>query len=263
MLNRLTVSALLKTVILVTSFCVVVGFSLNAWDSWGRLQAASRIAVIADASANIFKAMHNLRTDRSTTNRLLNSDAPMDSDIEKYLRNIRDTEMPAMGSALGLLGSLEFAQQQTLVPEFDRVFKTMGTLQKEFWEAVAKPKAQRRPELATEYMAAANAMLEVLEKLSAALAAAVNHQDATIDQLLAIKQIAWLLRNTGGEASLLISNGLAAGTLRPEARATYTKLTGGTEAVWNALELTTSGMQLPPALSAAMAATKTAYFEPS
>ncbi len=34
MLNRLTVSALLKTVILVTSFCVVVGFSLNAWDSW-------------------------------------------------------------------------------------------------------------------------------------------------------------------------------------------------------------------------------------
>ena len=104
MLNRLTVSALLKTVILVTSFCVVVGFSLNAWDSWGRLQAASRIAVIADASANIFKAMHNLRTDRSTTNRLLNSDAPMDPDIEKYLRNIRDTEMPAMGNALGLLG---------------------------------------------------------------------------------------------------------------------------------------------------------------
>ncbi len=217
MLNRLTVSALLRTVILVTSFCVVVGFSLNAWDSWGRLQAASRIAVIADASANIFKAMHNLRTDRSTTNRLLNSDAPMDPDIEKYLRNIRDTEMPAMGSALGLLGSLEFAQQQTLVPEFDRVFKTMGTLQKEFWEAVAKPKAQRRPELAKEYMAAANAMLEVLEKLSGALSAAVNHQDATIDQLLAIKQIAWLLRNTAGEASLIVATGLSTGKVSPEA----------------------------------------------
>ena len=50
MLNRLTVSALLKTVILATSFCVVVGFSLNAWESWGRLQVASRISVIADAS---------------------------------------------------------------------------------------------------------------------------------------------------------------------------------------------------------------------
>ena len=34
MLNRLTVSALLKTVILAMSFCVMVGFSLSAWDSW-------------------------------------------------------------------------------------------------------------------------------------------------------------------------------------------------------------------------------------
>ncbi|KRR16805.1 chemotaxis protein [Bradyrhizobium lablabi] len=263
MLNRLTVSALLKTVILVTSFCVVVGFSLNAWDSWGRLQAASRIAVIADASANIFKAMHNLRTDRSTTNRLLNSDAPMDADIEKYLRNIRDTEMPAMGNALGLLGSVEFAQAQTLVPEFDHLFKTMTALQKEFWDAVVKPKAQRRPELAKEYFAAANAMLETLEKLSGNLAAAVNHQDATIDQLLAIKQIAWLLRNTAGEASLIVSTGLSAGKVAPETRLAYTKYTGGIDAAWTALELTSAGMQLPPAISSAIAATKTAYFEPS
>ena len=123
MLNRLTVSALLKTVILATSLCVVVGFSLNAWNSWNRLQVESRISVVADASANLFKAMHNLRTDRSTTNRLLNSDAPMDADIEKYLRNIRDTEMPAMANALGLLGGMEFAQQGTLVPEFDRLLK--------------------------------------------------------------------------------------------------------------------------------------------
>jgi methyl-accepting chemotaxis protein len=139
----------------------------------------------------------------------------------------------------------------------------MGTLQKEFWEAVAKPKAQRRPELAKEYMTAANAMLEVLEKLSGALSAAVNHQDATIDQLLAIKQIAWLLRNTAGEASLIVSVGLSSGKVSPEARLAYTKYSGGIDAAWGALELTASGMQLPPAISSAIAATKTAYFEPS
>src|SRR4030081_3047351 len=116
MLNRLTVSALLKTVILATSFCVVVGFSLNAWDSWGRLQQAGRISVITDASANMFKAMHNLRTDRSTTNRLLNGGAPLDADIEKYLRSLRDAEMPGMSNALALFGKIEFPQQQTLVP---------------------------------------------------------------------------------------------------------------------------------------------------
>jgi methyl-accepting chemotaxis protein len=262
MLNRLTVSALLKAVILTTAFCVVIGFSLNAWDSWGRLQVTGRIAGIAETSANLFKAMHNLRTDRSTTNRLLNSDQPVDSDIDKYLRGLRDTEMPAMGNALSQLASIEFEQQKALVPELDRLFKLLGGLQKEFWTEVAKPKASRRPTLAKEYMDTTQALLETLDKLSAALAANVNHQDATIDQLLAIKQIAWLLRNTAGEASLLISNGLAAGRVTPESRLTYVKFLGGTDIAWNALELTASGMRLPPALSAAIAANKTAYFEP-
>src|SRR6266699_1247357 len=134
MLNRLTVSALLQSVILVTSFCVVIGFSLNAWDSWGRLQLTNRIAVIADASANMFKAMDRLRSDRSTTNRLLNSDQPLDSEMDKYLRGLRDAEMPAMGRALELVARMEFPQQQTLVPDFDRQFKTLSAEQKEFWD---------------------------------------------------------------------------------------------------------------------------------
>ena len=263
MLNRLTVSALLKIVILATSFCVVIGFSLNAWDSWGRLQVANRISVIADTSAYLFKAMHNLRTDRSTTDRLLNSDAPMDADIEKYLRGLRDAEMPSMASALQLLPSMQFAGQQTLVPEFDRLFKLLTAEQQEFWSEVAKPKASRRAALPKEYHDTTQGLLDTLDKMSGALAGAVNHQDADIDQLLAIKQIAWLLRNTGGEASLIISKGLAAGKITPEIRTTYTKFLGGTEIAWNALELTAAGMQLPPALSTALTATKTAYFEPS
>jgi methyl-accepting chemotaxis protein len=262
MLNRLTVSALLQTVILVMSFCVVVGFSLGAWDSWNRLQLTNRIAVIADASANVFKAMHNMRTDQSTTFRLLNSDQPVASDVDKYLREIRDSEMPAMATALGLLPSIEFAQQNTLVPEFDQLFKRLTAQQKEFWDEVAKPKASRRAALAQEYFDTTASLLKTLDRVSAALAAAVNHQDATIDQLLAIKQTAWLLRNTAGEASLLISKGLAAGRIAPELHPTYMKFVGGTEIAYAAVETAASGMQLPPALASAITATKTAYFEP-
>ncbi len=262
MLNRLTVSALLKTVILATAFCVVVGFSLNAWDSWNRLQVASGISVVADASANLFKAMHNLRTDRSTTVRSLNSDAPMDADIEKYLRGIRDAEMPAMAAALATLPGMNFPQQNTLVPEFDRAFKAITAQQKEFWEMMGKPKAQRRADLPKQYTDTVNALLDVMDKLSGTLAATVNHQDATIDQLLMIKQIAWLLRNTAGEASVIVSTGLAAGKVSPETKLSYIKNAGGTEIAWNALELVSAGMQLPPALEKAIAANKIAYFEP-
>ena len=134
MLNRLTVSALLKVVILATSFCVVVGFSLNAWDSWGRLQVANRISVIADASAYLFKAMHNLRTDRSTTERLLNSDAPMDADIEKYLRGLRDAEMPSMASALELLSGMQFAGSRPWCRSSTACSRLLTAEQQEFWE---------------------------------------------------------------------------------------------------------------------------------
>src|SRR5579872_3174543 len=147
MLNRLTVSALLQTVILITSLWVVVGISIDAWEAWGRLRQTSRISVVADASANMFKAMHNLRTDRATTNRLLNSDQPVDSEIDKYLRNIRDAQMPALSTALGLLPSIEFAQRQALEPELDRLIKTLTGLQREFWDAMSQPKASRRPTL--------------------------------------------------------------------------------------------------------------------
>ncbi len=69
MLNRLTVSTLLKAVILCTALIIVVGFSLNAWSSWGRLQQANRIVAVSAASADVFKTMANIRADRSTTNR--------------------------------------------------------------------------------------------------------------------------------------------------------------------------------------------------
>jgi methyl-accepting chemotaxis protein len=261
MLNRLTVSALLKAVILSTALVIVVMFSLSAWESWQRLQSASRISTIAEASASLFRAMHNLRTDRSTTSRLLNSDS-MDADIEKYLRNLRDAEMPAMAHGLAVLTPMQFPQHDTLVPEFDRAFKTVTTLQKEFWDAMGQPKGSRRPALSKEYVDVTNVLLDTLDKLSGVLAADVNHQDATIDQLLSIKQTAWLLRNTAGEASLIVSTSLAAGKVTPEARQNYVKFLGGTDAAWSALQLATSGMQLPPALSAAMAANKTGYFEP-
>ncbi|SDT41027.1 methyl-accepting chemotaxis protein [Bradyrhizobium canariense] len=261
MLNRLTVSALLKIVILATSVCVVVGFSLNAWDSWGRLQTANRISVIADVSADLFQAMNDMRGDRTSTLRVLNADQPMSSDIEKYIRGLRDEEMPNMARALAALATVEYSQGQALTAEFDRLFKLLTAEQKEFWEEIGKPLASRRSALGKEYMANTNLLLDHLDKLSGALAASVNHDDAAIDQLLAIKQTAWLLRNTGGEISFLVSSGLGSGHVGPDARETYTKLVGGTDTAWKALELTISGMQPIPALTSAMAATKIAYFD--
>jgi methyl-accepting chemotaxis protein len=262
MLNRLSITTLLTSVISGLAVCVVALLAMNAWASWAQVRTAGRVLTIADASANVFKAMHNLRTDRSSTNRTLNAEGGLDADMDKYLRSVRDAEMPAMHSALEQLQSLDFTDQKTLVPEFDRLFKQLTAEQAEYWDNMAKPKASRRLALAKEYMDTTAALLDNLDKISGNLAAAVNHADPAIDQLLEIKQMAWLLRNTGGEASLQVSNSISAGKMGGEVYQTYIKNVGGTDIAWNALQLAAAGMQLPPSLAKAIADTKTAYFDP-
>ena len=116
--------------------------------------------------------------------------------------------------------------------------------------------------MAKEYADATTTLLQTMEKLATQLAAAVSHSDPVVDQLLAIKQLAWLVRDTGGQGAVLLSQGLNAGRLPPEARQTYAKFITGTEYSWKALETVVAGTQLPASLVEAMAATKTAYFEP-
>jgi hypothetical protein len=90
MLDRLTVSSLLRAVIGIMTLCVVTVFAVNSWTSWSRLHATARMAIVTEASANAFTAMHNLRTDKASTNKTLVGEAVIDSDMEMPLRSYRD-----------------------------------------------------------------------------------------------------------------------------------------------------------------------------
>ena len=78
MLNRVSVTALLTSIVLFMAACIVAMLAVNALQSFDRLKAAGRISVIAGLSRDAFVAMHRLRTDRSTTNRTLNGEAVLD-----------------------------------------------------------------------------------------------------------------------------------------------------------------------------------------
>lgn len=261
MLDRVSVTTLLKSVIAVMAACVIILLANSAWQSWNTLDATSRIATIADASGQAFKAMHNLRTDRSSTVRALNADAPLAAEGEKYLRSIQGAQMPALRAAIDLLGSFDFPDKSVLLPELSRLNDTLSSLQKELWDAVSKPKASRRASLVKEYSDATTALINVLDKISNQLTALVNHANPVVDQLLSIKQMAWILRNTAGDASVLVSNGLATGRVSGDAQLNYTKFVGGMDAAWSALESAAAGMKLPSALESAIAAAKIAYFD--
>jgi methyl-accepting chemotaxis protein len=262
MLNRLSANALLKSVIAVMALAVILLLAIGASGSWQRYASATRIAGVAEASRYGFTVMHNLRTDRSSTVRGLNGAGLAEPELKDYLRKLRDAEMPALAGAIKALQAIEFPDRATLLPAVERGQQKLIALQAESWEAFDKPKAQRRPELANEYDSEETSLLEVLDTIAARLVGLVKYDDPFIDQMLQVKQTAWMLRNTAGEASLIISTGLAKGSVPPDAPAKYATFVGGSLSLWQVLEDMVSGRPVPERLAKAMAETKAAYFAP-
>ncbi len=262
MLKRLSVNALLSSAIVTMAFFVVLMLTARAWDSWDRLMTTGRIETVAAASRSAFTVMHNLRTDRATTFRTLKADVTIPPDVVTYLKRIRDAELPALRAANDLAAKVDFAGRDTLLPELQQSTEQFLALEAESWEAFSQPRAARREGLVNEYMTVSQKLLETLDKVSSRMFAAVKFSDPVVDHLIAMKEAAWIVRNLGGEASLMISNSMVAGHAPPDAPAKYAGFVGGTEAAWHVLEGMASGTPLPPRVTEAIAKANQVYFAP-
>jgi methyl-accepting chemotaxis protein len=260
MLNRLSVNTLLQSAIALMAFFVVAMLAQRSWDSFGRLSSTNKTMNVADASRFAFKAMHSLRTDRASTFRTLKQDGTIEPSVATYIQRVREIELPALQSAADLAESIDFADRQTLLPELRQLTKTFLALETESWEAFSRPVGARREALTKEYMDVTGRLLDTLEKMSSRMFAAVKLSDPVIDQLMGMKEIAWIVRNLGGEASLMISNSMVAGHMPPDGPAKYAGYVGGTAAAWQALESLAAGSALPPALTKTIAEAKKTYF---
>ena len=262
MLNAVSVRTILRSVICAFALVIVVLLGLGAWRSWQGLLLANRIATVANASSLAFTAMHNLRTDRSTTVQALNAAAPMADDTKKRLQGLRDQELPALQSLMDLLPSIEFLDKDSLLPELQQMIATVKGLQDTASDDVQKPKESRKAGLGDDYMKQATALLVDLNKLSDRLGAAVKLQDAFIDQMLLVRQTAWMVRDTGGDAALITSNAAAGMAMPPNVQQKYDAAVAASQAAWSALEGIVFGSDLPPKLRAAIDDAKNVYFDP-
>jgi methyl-accepting chemotaxis protein len=260
MLSRLSANALLKSVVAAMAAIVMVLLALSSWAAWRSLAITGRTTVVAEASTYAFKAMHNLRTDRSTTIRSVNDPEAIKPEVADRLKGIREAEMPALASALEVLEDADFQDKDTLLPDLKQAVETLSRLQAETWQAVSKPQADRRSGLADEYKNESTALIELLDKISARLAAAVKQSDPFIGQMLAVRDLGWLARNAGGDASLIVSNGIAAGKVAEDAPQKYATALGGAQAAWSALEYLTFGTDLPVEMTTAMENAKKGFF---
>lgn len=261
MFSHLSVNVLLKSVIATLAAIVVSVLAYDAWQTWSRLEAETRIAKVADANAHLFTALHNLRVDRALTNRDLIAEAPV-SAINANVRDSRAAEVPALRSAIELLRSIDFPGRQEAIAGLDQSLKKLIALQEESAAAFMQPKSARRAALAQEFFAETGTLLTTLDRLSSQVTRLVKLDDPLIDQLMELKQLAWIARNAAGDSSVLISNVLGGQQLPADALVRQAAFLSRVDTAWGALEDLAAGLPLPPQFAAALEKAKKEFFAP-
>ena len=78
--------------------------------------------------------------------------------------------------------------------------------------------------------------------------------------MMALKQLAWIMRNASGDASLCVTNAIAGLPNSPDAMALYTGYVGKTDGAWVALQGIVAGMSLPAGLKASIDTVKREFY---
>src|SRR5262245_1558890 len=250
MLNRLSVNTILKSVFALLLAIVVVGLATSAWDSWRRVTTVTRIAAVADVTTSMFTALHNLRVDRATTARDLNAEQPIP--MKDQLKEVRAVELPALKSALAGLERVDFPEQRAAIADLAQRVSKLEAMHSESVIAFGQPKAARLSGFSKVYFDETTALIDALDKLSARLTRLIKLEDAFVDQLMEIKQLGWVARNAGGDASVMVSNGLGGLPLPADPMLKYNANAAKLDITWASLEQVAAGLPLPPRFTAAV-----------
>lgn len=168
--------------------------------------------------------------------------------------------MPALAGMLSALPTVDFPENERAVAEFNARIKRLVELQEQTAAAFLQPKSARPPGIAQAYDKEATGIMDALESWGTRLAKLIALQDPYVDQLMEIKQLAWVMRNSGGDASVVVSNTLSGQPLPPNAFISYTASVAQLDTAWKATTDIASRLPIGPAFAAALDKVKQDYF---
>ena len=259
-MNRLSVNALLKSVIGLMAGTIIVIVAVGAWQSWREYQSANLLSNVAVVSSHLFKALPAIRVERAQTVRdLAANKSPTDKSM---LNEARSVEISALKAGVVALQNVEAPDSHEQAASLSALIQTWEALQAETSAAFDKPKAERPAGLADSYYKTGGELIGLLDRISQSLTVLIKLRDPYIDQLFNVKQLAWMARNQAGDSNTVVSNAVSGLKPAPDAMQRYRAELAAAYSSWSAIQNIVYGMKLPAHFNDAMQNAKKEFFSP-
>jgi methyl-accepting chemotaxis protein len=259
--NFFSISRLLQLITGLMAVVLAAAFATSAEDAWEAQIAAKQILSVVSISRDLFHAMPDLRVERGTANAALAAPDLIAADTQREIAELRSKSNAALDSAIRKIDDASLADKQKWLDELRKGRKAVAELRQSVDAAVLMRKAERPEGLSKSWVSSVGKLADTIDALSEAQSDEIEQSDTFINDMMATKHLAWIVRDAAGLLRLTVGSGIAANGFTPEQLKLLAVVQGRIETGWRAIDEDVRSPRMPAALKAAVEAARQTYLK--
>jgi methyl-accepting chemotaxis protein len=256
----LTIRTLLRVLLGAMLVVLLAALAIPAWSAIGQLRDANRVVTNARAGQGVFTALQYLRPERGSVQVALTAAAPAESGLMTNLAAGRAKAAAAFEVLLRECVALRCVEDDPQLTAFSGSIERLIAARRDTDTAMGLPLSGRPSGISAEWATATTDILGRLDHMTATLTERMRLVDPTIAELMAVKQVGWLVRDSAGLERNLYSDGVIDKTLPVSRQLAMATWRGKIAAGWGLLRELTNRPGAPTAVVAAVQAAAADYF---
>ena len=257
-----SIRIVLLTVTGLMVLALIAACAIAASQSFARRAAAERALAVVGISRDLFEAIQAIRVERGTGNTALRTATPADRETLDEITVLRRNSGEALASALTKIDALGIPSWNPALRNIIMTRDGFARMRAELDTALQQPKSQRPENLSAEWVTTAGKLGEALNTFSLRLESEINQADPLITEMLKLKQIAWIVRDSAGADRLAVGALLADdhGISTTQQRQ-FDVLSGRIAAGWQIIVEDNEVLILPAAVQGSIIRAQSLYFD--
>jgi len=247
-----TIGTLLRVLLGAMLAVLIAALAVPTYSAIEQQRDAIRVVAIAHAGQSVFAALQYLRPERGGVAAALTAPAPAEAALLAGLTAARAQAATAVEAVMRDCHTIECAADDPQLAGFAGAITRLIALRRDTDAALHLPLGERPTALPAAWNVAASDVANRLDHLSSALTERVRLVDAPIAELMEIKQLGWLVRDSAGLERNFYSAGINAKVLSFAAQTQMAAYRGRIEAGWSMLHDLVTRPGVPPRIVAAI-----------